>query len=210
MRIEREEDFTFLSLVIIFFLVVLIKVVSIFGNGIMRMFIIIAILALVSVICQDRYQRIDFSLEYTGKVSVTTMMFSLKTVSETITTMIDPTGDINYEISERIIGPVSLMNGTYNWVDVDKTFTSNFYLSFGGSHISQPHVISLTSLDLGFVLPSQPEITHVIAQYNVTSGIGAFQNATGGVTVIGYSMANGDATYLVSGIFWVVPPSKKR
>jgi len=120
--------------------------------------------------------------------------------------LIDVEGDINYEIQQRFIGPVSVLNGTGKWVNVGESLTASLQLSFGGSHITQPHVLNLVTLGNVYILPAHSEVTTYVAQLNVTSGLGAFQGASGGITINGYQEdATGAATWLVSGVFWVVP-----
>jgi len=147
--------------------------------------------------------RVDFTLEYTGILSMKNSTFSLKSTSQDIQTLINPQGDIHYHVINRFIGPVSLMNGTLSWVTQGKTFRSTFWLSFGADHITQPHVVQMTSLDMGYILPSHHDIMELSGVYNVTAGLGGFSGATGGVSVIGTNAIGGDATWLVTGIFWL-------
>jgi hypothetical protein len=158
---------------------------------------------------QEPTERIDFTLEYTGTVSGESMNFTLKSQSEEIRTLINPQGDIHYEIINQFFGPVSHLNGTFSWVDMGKTFKGAFFLSFGASHILQPHVLQLTSIDMGYVLRSNQEIMHTIGIFNVTYGQGAFAGANGGATLIGYNFADGQATWLVTGMFWIIPTAEK-
>jgi len=170
-----------------------------------RILISLLVLALVSiVVSQDRLGRIDFVLEYLGTVTPA-LVFNMKAQSEVIRTLIDVEGDINYEIQQRFIGPVSYLNGTGKWVTEGQSLTGNFQLTFGGSHVTQDHVLNLVSLGNVYLLPAHPDVITYIGQFNVTSGLGAFQGATGGITVNGYQDNMGQATWLISGVFWVVP-----
>jgi len=170
----------------------------------MRTFLLV--LALVACVLSQQYELIDFTLEYTGTVDVKNLEFHLKAQSETIQTLIDPMGNINYVVIDRFMGPISYLNGTFAWVTVGESFTAKLVLSFGPEHTSQPHVLNLQTIGQATVIPAHHEVLHSIAQYNVTSGLGAFMGATGGVSVNGYHFGNGDATWVVSGVFFAPPP----
>jgi len=103
------------------------------------------------------------------------------------------------------------VKGTIVWVATAQTFTAKLDWSFGGSHVSQPHVLHTTTLGTGYVLPSHHEVLTSIGQFNITGGEGAFAGATGGVTVNGYHDMSGAATWAVSAILWIprAPPSRK-
>eukprot|EP01123_Difflugia_compressa_P003458 TRINITY_DN144_c0_g1_i1.p1 TRINITY_DN144_c0_g1~~TRINITY_DN144_c0_g1_i1.p1 ORF type:complete len:214 (+),score=46.98 TRINITY_DN144_c0_g1_i1:99-644(+) len=172
--------------------------------------VIVALIAIVS--SQDNRYRIDLILEYTGKVDWNNNQFSLTSVSETIQVLLATNGDIHYDVISRLRGPVSHLTGTLNWVTVGKSFTSTINLSFGGSHISQPHVLTATTIEYGYVLPAHHEVIASISQYNITGGQGAYASVSGGITVNGYHTIAGDATWLVNAVFWLpnAPPMEDK
>jgi len=158
---------------------------------------------------QDNTYRIDLDLEYRGTVSWSQNTIDLTSTSETIQTLIDNAGQINYEVISRLRGAVSTVKGPITWVTTGQTFTATLDWSFGGSHINLPHILHTTTLGNGYVLPAHHEVLTSIAQLNITSGEGAFAGATGGVTINGYHDMSGAATWAVSAILWIpaAPPT---
>eukprot|EP01124_Arcella_intermedia_P017998 TRINITY_DN24974_c0_g1_i1.p1 TRINITY_DN24974_c0_g1~~TRINITY_DN24974_c0_g1_i1.p1 ORF type:complete len:173 (-),score=10.13 TRINITY_DN24974_c0_g1_i1:65-583(-) len=157
-------------------------------------------------LAQEPTQRVDFSLEYIGAIDLTAKTFSLKAESQNIRTDINPEGHINYHVQDRFFGSVSHINGSFAWVQIGKTFISTMDLSFGGSHVSQPHVLHLATISNGYMLPAHPLVSTFVSDYQIVSGEGAYANATGGVTVNGYEYtADNRAVWLISGLFWITP-----
>jgi len=151
-------------------------------------------------------RRIDVILEYTGIVDWKKSIITLSSVSEEIQTLIDVTGQINYDVITRLKGSVTFLNGTMAWNEMGVSYNATLDVSFGGSHIFQPHVIHATTLGPARVLPSHHEIMTSIAQCNITGGEGAFAGAVGGLTINGYHSVSGIATWVVNIIFWVPVP----
>jgi hypothetical protein len=157
------------------------------------------------VFTQNNY-RIDLLLEYLGKVDWSANTVSLTATSETVRTVIANDGSLRYEVIQRLRGSVSAIKGTINWVEPQKSFTAALDISFGGSHVTRPHIVHTKTLGNAYVLESHAGILTSIYQLNITSGEGFFQGATGGVTVNGFHNSTNDATWVVNAIFWVPPP----
>jgi len=160
------------------------------------------------VFSQENTYRIDLALEYTGNVNWKNNTVTLTATSETIRTILNNNGYINYDVITRLKGAVSAIQGPITWVVPGQTFTSVLTISFGASHIARPHVLHTSTLGTGFVLESHEDTLTTVSQYNVTSGEGAFAGATGGVVVNGHhSSTSGMATWIVNAILWVPLPT---
>jgi len=168
----------------------------------MRTIVFLLVVALTLVSSQRRTRRIDVILEYTGNVNWQANTAELGSQSESIRTSLSSDGQIHYEVLSRLRGAVSRINAVLVWIEQGKSYNATLDISFGGSHVNQPHILHAKTLQPAIVLPSHHEVLASIGVYNITSGEGAFNDVTGGITVNGYHAVSGEATWIINAIFW--------
>eukprot|EP01124_Arcella_intermedia_P035759 TRINITY_DN919_c0_g1_i1.p1 TRINITY_DN919_c0_g1~~TRINITY_DN919_c0_g1_i1.p1 ORF type:complete len:170 (-),score=3.47 TRINITY_DN919_c0_g1_i1:51-560(-) len=163
---------------------------------------LLVVCLLASCVVSQDLQRYDIVLDYHGTVDWTNNVFHLSSASQTVRTMISPTGSINYEVINQLRGAITKIDGTIQWITKGQSFNANMTLTIGGSHVSQPHILHASSLGPCTVLPAHHDIISSIGKYNIDSGEGAFLGASGGITVNGQHALSGKANWIVNVVFW--------
>jgi len=168
--------------------------------------LIVLLLASIALFAESAIHRDDFALEYRGHLNTQLYNATIHAQSESLETTLRGDGAINYRVHTRI-GPVSHGQVQLTPSSTPNSFTGTLTISFGASHISQPHQLVAQSLGTLNVVPSDHEFITIAGHFNITQGLGAFAGAIGAIDAISYTTvtgnnANHESIWLLTSVFW--------
>eukprot|EP01087_Luapelamoeba_hula_P007341 TRINITY_DN179_c0_g1_i1.p1 TRINITY_DN179_c0_g1~~TRINITY_DN179_c0_g1_i1.p1 ORF type:complete len:181 (+),score=30.28 TRINITY_DN179_c0_g1_i1:102-644(+) len=140
---------------------------------------ILVVLALAAPLVLAATTPVDFVLHYTG--SLKNGHVSLKGPSVDIRTSISPTDAIKLEVKTMI--------GSFSQITADETsFANKTYstvgnITFGIHQFRDTHVLYFRTVGLGYLFQNDNQDTTAVTIWEVIGGKGAFDNATGTVSV---------------------------